>query len=92
MELRCYCRHVSGKEAVDVPSHNALDVKQVSLTVSSHAESIGSHKESTLLLLKSMERWVVVWGRWDMGFVLRSGYISLKYHCSAKIEVVHLIE
>lgn len=51
----CYCRHISGKKAVDIASHNALDVKQVSLTISSNAESIGSYKESMLLLLKSME-------------------------------------
>lgn len=77
---------------MDTPSHNALDVKQVSLTISSNAESVGSHKGSMLLLLKSMERWMVVWGRWDLGFVLRSEYVSLKYQCRVKIEVVHLME
>lgn len=46
---------------MDVASHNALDVKQVSLTISSNAESIGSYKESMLFLLKSMEGWMVFW-------------------------------
>lgn len=68
-----------------------LHVKQVSLTISRNAESIGRYKESTLLL-KSMERWMAVWGRQNLGFVLKSGYLSLKYQCSAKYEVVLLME
>lgn len=69
-----------------------LHVKQVSLTISRNAESIGRYKESMLLLLKSMERWMAVWGRQNLGFVLKSGYLSLKYQCSAKYEVVLLME
>lgn len=88
VSLWCYCRHFW--EEICGHALNALDVKQVSVTISGNAESIGSYKESRLLLLKSVERWMVGWGRQDLGCILRSGYISLKYQWSAKI--VHLMK
>lgn len=59
-----------------------------SLTISSNAESIGSHKESRPLVLKSMERWMVVWGRRNLGFFLKSGYVSLSTNAVLKLKLL----
>lgn len=41
---------------MDIPSNNAVEVKQVLLTISSNAESIGSFKESRLTPVEIHER------------------------------------
>lgn len=80
---------------MDIPSNNAVQVKQVLLTISSNTESIGSFKESRLTPVEIHERLDGGLGGADgryLVFVLWSGYVSLKYQCSAEMEVVHLTE
>lgn len=68
---------------MDIPINSAVEVKQILLTKSSNAESIGSYKESRLTPVEIHEGLDGGLGESRDGhylvFVLWSGYVSLKY-------------
>lgn len=75
-------------------SNDAVEVKWILLTISNNAECTGSYKECRLAPVEISERLdggLEDGCRWGF-FVLWNGYVSLKYQCSAKMEVVYLME